>query len=86
MPAPAPLDWLLFGDDGSVENPTELLKQMTKSIFKGRSHWVSLYSRPTKTLMLDLWHVLPIEDIDEPSLTKSSLLPWHVTERLSLQP
>ncbi|GAB7329625.1 hypothetical protein MBLNU13_g01372t1 [Cladosporium sp. NU13] len=80
---PSSLDWLLFGDDGSVEDPAELLEQMDKGKhFGGRSHWgVTVLQADENFDAGPVWafQQFPIDDIDEPSLTKSSLYRGNVT-------
>jgi len=80
---PSSLDWLLFGDDGSVEDPAELLDQMDKGrLFEGRSHWgVTVLQADENFDAGPVWafQQFPIDDIDEPSLTKSSLYRGNVT-------
>ena len=80
---PSSLDWLLFGDDGSVKDPAELLEQMDRGKhFEGRSHWgVTVLQADENFDAGPVWafQQFPIDDIDEPSLTKSSLYRGNVT-------
>jgi enoyl-CoA hydratase/carnithine racemase/methionyl-tRNA formyltransferase len=80
---PSSLDWLLFGDDGTVEDPAELLEQVDAGThFDGRSHWgVTVLQADENFDAGPVWafQQFPIEDIDEPSLTKSSLYRGNVT-------
>jgi enoyl-CoA hydratase/carnithine racemase/methionyl-tRNA formyltransferase len=80
---PSSLDWLLFGDDGTVEDPAELLAQMDKGAhFEGRSHWgVTVLQADEQFDAGPVWafQQFPIEDLDEPTLTKSSLYRGNVT-------
>jgi enoyl-CoA hydratase/carnithine racemase/methionyl-tRNA formyltransferase len=80
---PSSLDWLLLGDDGSVEDPAELLEQMDRGKNnEGRSHWgVTVLQADENFDAGPVWafQQFPIDDIDEPSLTKSSLYRGNVT-------
>ena len=80
---PSSLDWLLFGDDGTIEDPAELLEQMDKGKhFEGRSHWgVTVLQADENFDAGPVWafQQFPINDIDESSLTKSSLYRGNVT-------
>ena len=80
---PSSLDWLLFGDDGTVEDPAGLLEQMDQGRpFEGRSHWgVTVLQADEQFDAGPVWafQQFPIEDIHEPSLTKSSLYRGNVT-------
>lgn len=80
---PSSLDWLLFGDDGTVEDPAELLEQMDEGThFGGRSHWgVTVLQADENFDAGPVWafQQFPIDDIDESSLTKSSLYRGNVT-------
>jgi enoyl-CoA hydratase/carnithine racemase/methionyl-tRNA formyltransferase len=80
---PSSLDWLLFGDDGSIEDPAELLAQIDAgTTFKGRSHWgVTVLQADEEFDAGPVWafQQFPIEDIDESSLTKASLYRGNVT-------
>ena len=34
------MDWVLMGDDGTIENPNDLLKKLdSQEIGPGRTHW-----------------------------------------------
>ena len=80
---PSSIDWLLLGDDGTVENPAELLQRMDSGIkYAGRSHWgVTVLQADEEFDGGPVWafQQFPIEDIDDPSLTKSSLYRGNVT-------
>jgi enoyl-CoA hydratase/carnithine racemase/methionyl-tRNA formyltransferase len=80
---PSSLDWLLFGDDGSIEDSAELLEQMDRGKnFEGRSHWgVTVLQADENFDAGPVWafQQFPIDNIDEPSLTKSSLYRGNVT-------
>jgi enoyl-CoA hydratase/carnithine racemase/methionyl-tRNA formyltransferase len=80
---PSSLDWLLLGDDGTVEDPAELLQRMDSGVrYEGRSHWgVTVLQADEEFDAGPVWafQQFPIEDIDEPSLTKSSLYRGNIT-------
>jgi enoyl-CoA hydratase/carnithine racemase/methionyl-tRNA formyltransferase len=80
---PSSIDWLLLGDDGTVEDPAELLQRMDSGVrYEGRSHWgVTVLQADEEFDAGPVWafQQFPIEDIDEPSLTKSSLYRGNIT-------
>jgi enoyl-CoA hydratase/carnithine racemase/methionyl-tRNA formyltransferase len=80
---PSSLDWLLLDDDGTVEDPAELLQRMDSGVrYEGRSHWgVTVLQADEEFDAGPVWafQQFPIEDIDEPSLTKSSLYRGNIT-------
>ncbi|KAF2755922.1 ClpP/crotonase [Pseudovirgaria hyperparasitica] len=73
---PSALDWVLLGDDGSIENATELLKILDNSPPRpGRTHWgVTVLQAIEEFDAGPVWafEQFPL-DIDERGLTKSSL-------------
>lgn len=73
---PSSIDWLILGDDGSVEDEAQLLMQMEAGIVRpGRSHWgVTVLQAIEEFDAGPVWayQQFPI-DIDDPNLTKSSL-------------
>lgn len=80
---PSSLDWLLFGDDGTVEDPAELLEHIEEgSFFRGRSHWgVTVLQADENFDAGPVWafEQFPINNIDDPRLTKSSLYRGDIT-------
>jgi enoyl-CoA hydratase/carnithine racemase len=80
---PSSLDWLLLGDDGTIEDPAELLQRMDSGVqYEGRSHWgVTVLQADEEFDGGPVWafQQFPIEDLDEPSLTKSSLYRGNIT-------
>lgn len=80
---PSSIDWLLLGDDGTVEDPAELLQRMDSGMrYNGRSHWgVTVLQADEEFDGGPVWafQQFPIEDIDDPSLNKSSLYRGNVT-------
>jgi enoyl-CoA hydratase/carnithine racemase/methionyl-tRNA formyltransferase len=80
---PSSLDWLLLGDDGTVEDPAELLERMDSGVrYEGRSHWgVTVLQADEEFDGGPVWafQQFPVEDIDDPSLNKSSLYRGNIT-------
>jgi enoyl-CoA hydratase/carnithine racemase/methionyl-tRNA formyltransferase len=80
---PSSIDWLLLGDDGTVDDPVELLERMDSGVrYEGRSHWgVTVLQADEEFDGGPVWafQQFPIEDIDDPSLTKSSLYRGNIT-------
>lgn len=80
---PSSLDWLLFGDDGTVEDSAELLEHIDEgSFFKGRFHWgVTVLQADENFDAGPVWafEQFPINNIDDPRLTKSSLYRGDIT-------
>lgn len=73
---PSALDWLLIGDDGSIENASELLHVLDHGkAMLGRSHWGVTVLQADENLDAGpvwAWDQFPV-DIDQPGLTKSEL-------------
>ena len=80
---PSSIEWLLLGDDGTVEDPAELLQRMDSGVeYEGRSHWgVTVLQADEEFDGGPVWafQQFPIEDLDDPSLTKSSLYRGNIT-------
>jgi len=81
---PSSIDWLLLGDDGTVESSAELLQRIDSGAkYTGRSHWgVTVLQANEKFDSGPVWafQQFPIEDIDDPNLTKSSLYRGGITQ------
>ena len=79
---PSALDWLLIGDDGTIDDPNEILKALdTKSVNPGRNHWaVTILEAIEDFDAGPVWafEQFPV-DIDQPGLTKSELYRGPVT-------
>jgi enoyl-CoA hydratase/carnithine racemase/methionyl-tRNA formyltransferase len=72
---PSALDWLLLGDDGSVEDSKKLLEYLDQDCKPGRSHWgITILQAIEQFDAGPVWafEQFPI-DIDHPKLTKSEL-------------
>ncbi|KAF2104215.1 ClpP/crotonase [Rhizodiscina lignyota] len=73
---PSALDWVLMGDDGSVEDPSKLLKSLDGETCRpGRTHWgVTVLQAIEEFDAGPVWafEQFPI-NIDQPGLTKSEL-------------
>jgi enoyl-CoA hydratase/carnithine racemase/methionyl-tRNA formyltransferase len=80
---PSSLDWLLYGDDGEIEDYEELLERMDKgSHLGGRSHWgVTVLQADGELDAGPVWafEQFPMDKIDQAGLTKSSLYRGDVT-------
>jgi len=80
---PSSIDWLLLGDDGTVESSAELLQRMDSGVkYTGRSHWgVTVLQANEKLDGGPVWafQQFSIGDIDDPNLTKSSLYRGSIT-------
>ncbi|KAK4549058.1 hypothetical protein LTR36_007514 [Oleoguttula mirabilis] len=79
---PSALDWLLMGDDGSIDDETQLLQQLsTDGALAGRSHWGVTALRATQ--QLDAGPVWAFDhfsiNIDQPGMTKSEVYRGPVT-------
>jgi enoyl-CoA hydratase/carnithine racemase/methionyl-tRNA formyltransferase len=73
---PSALDWVLLGDDGSIENPSELLKCLDEESCKsGRSHWgITVLQAIEEFDAGPVWAFEQFSvDIDQPGFTKSEL-------------
>lgn len=72
---PSALDWLLMGDDGSIEDPKKLLEVLDQPCKPGRSHWgITILQAIEQFDAGPVWafEQFPV-NIDEPGLTKSVL-------------
>ncbi|KAK5126270.1 hypothetical protein LTR85_010505 [Meristemomyces frigidus] len=79
---PSALDWVLMGDDGSIEDDTKLLQHLdTAGALPGRSHWGVTALRATQHFDAGpVWAFDHFEiDIDRPGMTKSELYRGPVT-------
>lgn len=79
---PSALDWVLMGDDGSVDDSKDLLKHLDTLICRpGRSHWgVTVLQAIEEFDAGPVWAYDQFEiDIDQPGLTKSELYRGSVT-------
>lgn len=76
------LDWLLLGDDGSIEDADELLKALdVADVPAGRSHWgVTILQAMEEYDAGPVWAFdqFPI-DIDQPGMNKSTLYRGSLT-------
>jgi enoyl-CoA hydratase/carnithine racemase/methionyl-tRNA formyltransferase len=73
---PSALDWLLMGDDGSVEDAGKLLQNLAGDICRpGRTHWgVTVFQAIEEFDAGPVWAFEQFAvDIDQPGLTKSAL-------------
>jgi methionyl-tRNA formyltransferase len=73
---PSALDWLLLGDDGTIEDPDEVIQKLNATdIQPGRTHWgVSVLQAIEEFDAGPVWAFEQFAiDIDEPRLTKSAL-------------
>lgn len=79
---PSSIDWLLLGDDGTIEDPAELLKRIDSGAhYEGRSHWgVTVLQADEEFDAGPVWafQQFPMDDLDESSLTKSTLYRGNV--------
>ncbi|PPJ54809.1 hypothetical protein CBER1_08425 [Cercospora berteroae] len=80
---PSALDWVLLGDDGSVDDSSALLKRLDQEdISPGRSHWGLTVLQAIEEF--DAGPVWAFEqfniDIDQPGLTKSELYRGPITQ------
>ena len=79
---PSALDWLLMGDDGSIDDAAKALKDLDSSdIRPGRTHWGITVLEAIENFDAGpvwAWEQFPI-DIDNPGLTKSELYRGPVT-------
>lgn len=79
---PSALDWVLMGDDGTVDNPKDLLKHLdTVTSRPGRSHWgITVLQAIEEFDAGPVWAFDQFEiNIDQPGLTKSELYRGAVT-------
>lgn len=79
---PSALDWLLMGDDGTVEDSKDLLKHLDTLLCRpGRSHWgITVLQAIEEFDAGPVWAFDQFEvDIDQPGLTKSELYRGSVT-------
>lgn len=79
---PSALDWVLMGDDGTVDDSKELLKYLdTVNTRPGRSHWgVTVLQAIEEFDAGPVWAYDQFElDIDQPGLTKAELYRGAVT-------
>lgn len=80
---PSALDWVLMGDDGSVDDSTELLRKLNSEECKpGRSHWgVTVLQAIEEFDAGPVWAYDQFSiDIDSADLTKSELYRGPVTQ------
>lgn len=80
---PSALDWVLMGDDGTVDDAGELLKKLDKEECRpGRSHWgITVLQAIEEFDAGPVWAFEQFEiDIDQPGLTKSELYRSGVTQ------
>ncbi|KJX93974.1 hydrogenase maturation factor hoxX like protein [Zymoseptoria brevis] len=80
---PSALDWVLMGDDGSVNNSTELLRRLESEPCRpGRSYWgVTILQAIEEFDAGPVWAFDQFEiDIDQPGLTKAELYRGSVTQ------
>jgi enoyl-CoA hydratase/carnithine racemase/methionyl-tRNA formyltransferase len=72
---PSALDWLLMGDDGSIEDPKKLLESLDQDCKPGRSHWgITILQAIEQFDAGPVWAFEQFSiDIDQPGLTKSEL-------------
>jgi methionyl-tRNA formyltransferase len=79
---PSALDWVLMGDDGTVDDSKDLLKHLdTPTCRPGRSHWgVTVLQAIEEFDAGPVWAYDQFEiDIDQPGLTKAELYRGAVT-------
>ncbi|KAK4497849.1 hypothetical protein PRZ48_010504 [Zasmidium cellare] len=79
---PSALDWVLLGDDGTVDDAGELLKKLDKEDCRpGRSHWgITILQAIEEFDAGPVWAFEQFEiDIDQPGLTKSELYRTGIT-------
>lgn len=79
---PSALDWVLMGDDGSIDNADQLLAQLNTDVARpGRSHWgVTMLQAIEDFDAGPVWAFEQFSiDIDQPGLTKSALYRGPVT-------
>lgn len=73
---PSALDWVLMGDDGTVEDASKLLKSLDEEVCRhGRSHWGITILQAIEEFDAGpvwAWEQFSI-NIDQPGLTKSEL-------------
>ncbi|KAF2211348.1 hypothetical protein CERZMDRAFT_98658 [Cercospora zeae-maydis SCOH1-5] len=79
---PSALNWVLMGDDGSIDDCNALLQKLHQGdISPGRSHWGLTVLQAIEEF--DAGPVWAFEqfniDIDQPGLTKSELYRDHIT-------
>ncbi|KAF2173490.1 hypothetical protein M409DRAFT_61873 [Zasmidium cellare ATCC 36951] len=80
---PSALDWVLLGDDGTVDDSNELLKKLDREEARpGRSHWgITVLQAIEEFDAGPVWAFEQFEiDIDQPSLTKSELYRTGITQ------
>ena len=79
---PSALDWLLIGDDGTIDDANETLKALDiEPVKSGRTHWgVTILEAIEDFDAGPVWafEQFPV-DIDQPGLTKSELYRGPVT-------
>lgn len=79
---PSALDWVLMGDDGTVDDSKDLLKHLDTLICRpGRSHWgITVLQAIEEFDAGPVWAFDQFEiDIDQPGLTKSELYRGPIT-------
>lgn len=79
---PSALDWVLMGDDGTVDDSKDLLNHLDTLLCRpGRSHWaVTVLQAIEEFDAGPVWAYDQFEiDIDQPGLTKSELYRGAVT-------
>lgn len=80
---PSALDWVLLGDDGTIDDANELLKRLdTAEMSPGRTHWgLTVLQAIEEFDAGPIWafEQFPI-DIDQPELTKSELYRGPITQ------
>jgi len=81
---PSSLEWLLLGDDGTIEQPAKFLKHIDEGAhFEGRSHWgVTVLQAVEQLDAGPVWAFQQFElgSIDQPRLNKSTLYRGLVTQ------
>ncbi|KAM3414335.1 hypothetical protein BST61_g10982 [Cercospora zeina] len=80
---PSALDWVLLGDDGSIDDSNALLKKLDQgNISPGRSHWgVTILQAIGEFDAGPVWAFEQFNiDINQPGLTKSELYRGHITQ------
>ncbi|CAK3903042.1 Hydrogenase maturation factor [Lecanosticta acicola] len=81
---PSALDWVLLGDDGSVDDSNELLKILNAQVKaeNGRTHWgITVLQAIEEFDAGPVWAFEQFEiDIDLPGLTKSELYRGPITQ------
>lgn len=79
---PSSLDWVLMGDDGSIDDPEQCLSHLkTAPCEAGRTHWGVTVLQADEEFDAGpvwAWDQFPI-DIDQPGLTKSAIYRGAIT-------